>query len=121
MIIICGKMKLIGDRHGPAASGFHPQMHGEPCPEPDFGELSRAVEWLSNQRCMMAICKDCGAPIEYRPTLTGRWMPVDPGRIAILTTKGLVRHGWVTHFCTCPRMNHMPDEITVTQKRFVPI
>lgn len=70
----------------------------------------------------MAVCKHCGAPIEYRPTLTGRWMPVDPGRVALLTTRGLVRHGWVSHFCTCPqRTMQLPHETTVTQKRFVPI
>lgn len=48
-------------------------------------------------------------------------MPVDPGRVALLTTRGLVRHGWVSHFCTCPqRTMQLPRETIITQKRFVP-
>lgn len=68
----------------------------------------------------MATCKHCGRIIEYRTTLHGRAMPVDPQRVAIVTPRGTVVHGWVSHFCTCDRpMRYLPGEITVRQRRFV--
>jgi hypothetical protein len=70
----------------------------------------------------MATCKRCGAQIEYRMTAAGRWMPVDPGCVAVVTKRGTVLHGHVSHFCTCPANRAgIPRETRISQRRFVPI
>ncbi len=69
----------------------------------------------------MSICDRCGAPIEYRRTARGRAMPVDPGKVAVLTRRGGVVHGWVSHFCTCEsRVCYLPEEFHIVQRRFLP-
>lgn len=66
-------------------------------------------------------CKGCGRPIEFRLTVKGRSMPVDPGKVALLTPRGTVIHGWVSHFCTCGSgQRYLPGETRIVQRRFVP-
>lgn len=70
----------------------------------------------------MATCKRCGAPIEYRTTVKGASMPVDPAKVAIITKRGTVIHGWVSHFCTCDsKVRYLPEETKIFQRRFVPV
>lgn len=69
----------------------------------------------------MAICKRCGAQIEYRTTARGRRMPVDPGKVAIITPRGTVVHGWIVHFATCPAVRcHLPNEVRLVQSAYFP-
>lgn len=70
----------------------------------------------------MSVCKRCGRPIEYRRTVKGRPMPVDPGKVALITVRGTVVHGWVSHFVTCPKVRAgLPRETRIVQRRFVPM
>ena len=70
----------------------------------------------------MATCKRCGALIEYRTTLQGRSMPVDPGKVAVVTRRGTVIHGWVSHFCTCEQVRvGIPSEVRIFQRSFRPV
>jgi hypothetical protein len=70
----------------------------------------------------VATCKQCGALIEYRKTLAGQLMPVDPDRVAVVTRKGTVVHGRVSHFCTCPAYRAgLPKEVKIYQRKFTPV
>jgi len=69
----------------------------------------------------MAICRKCGAQIEYRVTLRGNKLPVDPTRVAVITRRGTVVHGWISHFSTChTRKRRLPPELHIVQRRFEP-
>jgi len=69
----------------------------------------------------MATCKLCGSTIEYRRTVKGRHMPVDPSQVAVITKRGTVVHGYVSHFVTCPgNRAGIPRETRIVQRRFVP-
>jgi hypothetical protein len=59
----------------------------------------------------MAVCKSCGAPIEWAHTKNGKRVPLDPGTAENgnlrLDDDGVVHHApgegdRVTHFATCP-------------------
>ena len=50
----------------------------------------------------MTRCKSCGAPIEWQKTARGTAMPVDPWYVTIVTDKGQVVKGRISHFATCP-------------------
>lgn len=47
-------------------------------------------------------CRSCGAEIEFVRLSSGKWNPVDPKRLTIVTDAGLVVSGRVSHFATCP-------------------
>jgi len=69
----------------------------------------------------MAICRKCGAQIEYRVTLRGNKLPVDPAKVAVITRRGTVVYGWISHFSTCPnRVYSRPPELHIVQRRFEP-
>ena len=48
-------------------------------------------------------CKKCNAQIEFIKTTAGKFMPVDiEPRVTIVTDKGEVKTGRISHFATCP-------------------
>ncbi|MDI6872127.1 MAG: hypothetical protein QME79_12445 [Bacillota bacterium] len=50
----------------------------------------------------MATCKGCGKQIEWIETPAGRRMPVDPGRVVVVTDEGQVVTGRLPHWASCP-------------------
>jgi len=67
----------------------------------------------------MSECRHCKAPIEYRTTVNGRRIPVDPQPVAVVTKRGTIIHGWTVHFSTCPSKKHwLPGEMRIFQSRF---
>jgi len=51
----------------------------------------------------MAECKGCGEEIEWIETKEGKKMPVNPGKVVVVTQDGRVVTGQVPHWSTCPR------------------
>lgn len=53
----------------------------------------------------MAICKSCGAEIDFIRTKAGRLAPVNQKRITIVTNSGEVISGRESHFSSCSGAN----------------
>ena len=51
----------------------------------------------------MPECKGCGEEIEWIETTEGKRMPVNPGKVVVVTQDGKVVTGQVPHWATCPR------------------
>lgn len=52
----------------------------------------------------MPECKGCGEEIEWiESKKTGKPMPVNPGKVVVVTQDGSVVTGQVPHWATCPR------------------
>ncbi|MDI6872514.1 MAG: hypothetical protein QME79_14410, partial [Bacillota bacterium] len=49
----------------------------------------------------VATCRGCGRPIDWIETPAGRRMPVDPGRVTVVTDDGRVVTGRTPHWATC--------------------
>lgn len=47
-------------------------------------------------------CQLCGAEIEWVSTASGKAMPVDPGRVTVVTKGGDTVTGQIPHWATCP-------------------
>lgn len=48
-------------------------------------------------------CELCHAEIEWISTAGGKAMPVDPGRVTVVTSGGDTVTGQIPHWATCPR------------------
>lgn len=49
------------------------------------------------------VCRGCGAKIVWKKMKsTGRANPCDPPVLAVVTDDGVVVHGRVSHFSSCP-------------------
>lgn len=51
----------------------------------------------------MSECRGCGEEIEWIETVNGKKMPVNPGKIVVVTSKGEVVTGQIPHWATCPK------------------
>lgn len=49
----------------------------------------------------MSECKGCGEEIEWIETTNGKRMPVNPGKITVVTPRGEVVTGYVPHWSVC--------------------
>ena len=56
----------------------------------------------TNDIFMEKICKKCKAKIRWIRTEKGKWMPVDPKEITIITIEGETKKGYIPHWATCP-------------------
>ena len=74
----------------------------------DSGPIQRIEEGhgrheARSKEAIMAECKGCGEEIEWIATTEGKRMPVNPGKVVVVTQDGKVVTGQVPHWATCPR------------------
>ena len=56
-----------------------------------------------DKETIMPECKGCGAEIEWIETTEGKRIPVNLGKVVVLSQDGKVVTGQVPHWATCPR------------------
>lgn len=49
------------------------------------------------------VCRGCGVYIEWVKTTKGKWMPVDPALVTVVTKDGDTVRGYIPHWSTCPK------------------
>lgn len=64
----------------------------------------------TNDIFMEKICKKCKAEIRWIKTEKGKWMPVDPKEITLISIEGKIIKGYMPHWATCPNADYFRKE-----------
>lgn len=56
-------------------------------------------------------CRGCGLYIEWVKTKAGKWMPIDPEGVTVVTREGEVVKGFIPHWATCKDANKFRKEV----------
>jgi hypothetical protein len=55
------------------------------------------------------VCRGCGVYIEWIKTAQGKWMPVEPKPITIVTKSGYTYSGYIPHWAVCPKADEFKN------------
>ena len=64
-------------------------------------EIEKKIEYTADMFIEPQTCKKCKAKLRWLKTEKGKWMPVDPKEITIITMEGKTIKGYNPHWAIC--------------------